>query len=539
MAEAVKRGVESGKGLEVKGRRGFVIEADIDWIKVGFDEEIGVKEGEQILLKIGNLDFLIDSERCWILKNSKLLDSLLNPSMKASRNINTPLLKRHLCGLDPSQEDALKMCYRGCAVILGPPGTGKTETLARLLGVWMDEGKRILLTSYQHTAIDKILERFLKFYPHNAERTLRIGSLVKIQPDLRTLSLTETLKRESCEVEAILQKKRLISCTLCAVHTFLRKFDLEFHHVVVDEASRSLISTTMCALLFAKESFVLVGDPYQLPPIIPCTRKIEGVGRSLLFYYLDKTSIPTSCLGYLYRFQREELIKMVRAHYSERGIELKGGSKVTEEEAAFSITSKGSPEWVKFGKNHSLINIDEAAYAFYIANEEARELGGYQNIWILTPFRAQKELIKSLFRNKHRSVVSTIDQSQGGEKDVIIISLVIADKGHVDKYIDEKRLNVAITRAKRKLYVIANKDVLEGAKEGKLKTLVSKILEMREKDISVSSQIWEKILEKTKKKAENLKRSKQEKKFKHAPCTKRALQGKLIVGRGIHTIRRR
>ena len=85
-------------------------------------------------------------------------------------------------------------------------------------------------------------------------------------------------------------------------------------------------------------------------------------------------------------------------------------------------------------------------------------------IGIITPYRLQREKIKEILGDISDLVeVDTVDRFQGREKDVIIFSFVRAS-GNAGRFLNNRsRLNVAITRAKKKLIILGNSDVLKTA----------------------------------------------------------------------------
>ena len=93
---------------------------------------------------------------------------------------------------------------------------------------------------------------------------------------------------------------------------------------------------------------------------------------------------------------------------------------------------------------------------------------GLGDIGVITPYDAQTTLIKSMLQAQSLGDVeaSNIDGVQGREHEVIVLSLVRSNSegklGHVD---DRRRLNVALTRAKRGLVVIGDRDTLAHGKE--------------------------------------------------------------------------
>jgi len=76
-----------------------------------------------------------------------------------------------------------------------------------------------------------------------------------------------------------------------------------------------------------------------------------------------------------------------------------------------------------------------------------------ENIGVITPYRAQRDYIKEILKNNEIEI-NTVDSFQGREKDVIIFTITSTkDMSFIE---DENRLNVAFTRARRKLIVIGN-----------------------------------------------------------------------------------
>jgi DNA polymerase alpha-associated DNA helicase A len=105
----------------------------------------------------------------------------------------------------------------------------------------------------------------------------------------------------------------------------------------------------------------------------------------------------------------------------------------------------------------------------------------FDDIGVISPYRAQVALLKRELRCRFESrknykqiEVSTVDGFQGREKEVIIISLVRSNDEHEVGFLkDKRRLNVAITRAKRQLVIIGDMETLDGSKNKYLKDLVS------------------------------------------------------------------
>ena len=95
-----------------------------------------------------------------------------------------------------------------------------------------------------------------------------------------------------------------------------------------------------------------------------------------------------------------------------------------------------------------------------------------EKIRVITFYQAQVNYIRLLLRkyNVQDVTVSTVDSSQGCEADIVILSFVRGTSGHVGFLKDDRRLNVALTRAKSQLICIGNLDAIVGldAKGGNL-----------------------------------------------------------------------
>ena len=106
----------------------------------------------------------------------------------------------------------------------------------------------------------------------------------------------------------------------------------------------------------------------------------------------------------------------------------------------------------------SIINRLEAKVAVGIANDYLVAGVSEDDIGIISPYADQVKIIQE----KTPVEVKTVDGFQGREKEIIIISTVRSNPhGNIGFLSDLRRLNVAITRAKRKLIIIGNKNTLE------------------------------------------------------------------------------
>ena len=241
------------------------------------------------------------------------------------------------------------------------------------------------------------------------------------------------------------------------------KFDV----AIIDEASQATIPSILIPISKAHR-FILAGDHKQLPPTIISERALE-LENTLFESLIEKYPFKSQLLNVQYRMN-SLLMKFPNAEFYNNG--LKSDSSVDEitindllmqdsdEEALLFIDTS---EVDDYGENHlkdskSIVNKLEAKIAVSIANDYIVAGVSADDIGIISPYADQVKIIQE----KTPVEVKTIDGFQGREKEIIIISTVRSNEwGNIGFLSDLRRLNVAITRAKRKLIIIGNSDTLK------------------------------------------------------------------------------
>lgn len=361
-------------------------------------------------------------------------------------------------------------------LVIGPPGTGKTTFIAESAKK-LSENEIVWITSNTNIAVDNVLEKL--------ERALRIGHPSKIIGEAKKHSLEARILseitfrdyeefarklsaayREITRIQEELLKKGKIAVgttILKGVMSVVKNFN--FDTVFIDEASNTCISTALIALEKAKKAIV-VGDPYQLPPVYEIN--VPNAHRFSAFSFLYDRFGKALWLRRHYRCNAEIITFSAREIY--RGLEVDERCyNVKIPEIKTTIPEVGDPEKPvlfincpgeekKIGK--SKLNELEAEIACEIC-EELAEILPEEEIGIITPYIKQKELIKDKIADFGiNPEVSTVHSYQGREKEVIIYSIT-ATKNLF--FASEKRIfNVALTRAKEKFIAIGNANALEG-----------------------------------------------------------------------------
>ncbi|XP_050492574.1 DNA replication ATP-dependent helicase/nuclease DNA2 isoform X3 [Bombus huntii] len=470
----------------------LILERDVT--KYNINEFFHIDKYSSSSLFSGNLanvgGLMSDSEIC-----EKLRDIVIDKKPACfEKGLPYPIIKasaRILQNLNKIQQRAVLMAISAKEYLLikGMPGTGKTQTLVALVEVLHKLGHSVLITSHTNSAVDNILLKLL----HKDIDFLRLGS--STHPSLRHKS--EAYATANCNtpssLEMVYSSKNIIGVTCYGAHHALlgrRTFDV----CIVDESTQVLQPTVLRPLYSAKK-FILVGDPDQLPPIIKnkLARKL-GADESL-FARLDSEN-NTIKLTKQYRMNKSIMYLANKLTYNDM---LEAGD-TSIENATFVTPSKEvnvltkEEEWIqkalssdisdsiivlntgctnKLKENYNLSekgyldsdevnsNIWEAVIVSKLVKTFLKVNAKLENIGIIAPFRAHVSLLKKVVAEDIE--INTVDQYQGRDKEIIIYSCAksITNFSDIREDLevlgDHRRLTVAITRAKHKLIVVADK----------------------------------------------------------------------------------
>ncbi|GAU36922.1 hypothetical protein TSUD_331950 [Trifolium subterraneum] len=446
----------------------------------------------------------------------------------AKKDVSFTSINRNL---DHSQKDAITKALSSKNVFLlhGPPGTGKTTTVVEIILQEVKRGSKILACAASNIAVDNIVERLV---PHKVklvrighparllpqvldsaldaqvlrgdnsglandirkEMKVLNGKLLKtkekntrreIQKELRTLSREER-KRQQLAVTDVIKTADVILTTL--IGAFTKKLDrTSFDLVIIDEAAQALEIACWIPLLKGTRC-ILAGDHLQLPPTIQSVEaEKKGLGRTLFErlaeLYGDEV---TSMLTVQYRMHqlimdwssKELYNSKVKAHPSVAAHMLYDLEDVkrtsSTEPTLLLIDTAGCDMDEKKDEEDSTLNEGESEVAMAHAKRLVQSGVLPSDIGIITPYAAQVVLLKML-RNKENSLkdieISTVDGFQGREKEAIIISMVRSNsKKEVGFLSDRRRMNVAVTRARRQCCIVCDTETVSS--DGFLKRLV-------------------------------------------------------------------
>lgn len=428
---------------------------------------------------------------------------------------------RFFAKLNESQQRAVRfaMSARDLAFVHGPPGTGKTTTVVEIIRQAIANGDKVLATAPSNTAVDNLLERLVAA----KQNVVRIGHPARVLEDLQNHTLdvlvehdpamrvVEEMYREADQLfqkvnrvtrvqpakgakqawreeakqlqrDARMYEQRIIDAILasadviCATTTtdpaIIR--DLHFDLVVIDEACQTTEAGCWMPLLHA-ERVIFAGDHCQLPPtVLSAEAAKEGFDVSmmerLVHEYGDNV---TRRLTVQYRMHEQimqfsseqfydgELVadESVRRH---RLVDLPRVAPNETSEPTVTFVDTAGAGWLEELEPEGRSKRNPAEGRLVLKKADRLLDAGLpaKDIAVIAPYAAQVRWLRA--HCSHRDLeIDTVDGFQGREKEAVIICLVRSNEiGEIGFLGDTRRMNVALTRARRSLTVIGDSATL-------------------------------------------------------------------------------
>ncbi|WP_277552802.1 AAA domain-containing protein [Halobaculum limi] len=359
-----------------------------------------------------------------------------------------------------AQNDAVNRAVNAedFALVHGPPGTGKTYTIAQIVRTLVADGDRVLLSAFTNRAVDNALEalRDQGMGTEPDDGVLRVGTKTGVRGDMQDLRLVT--RGDPNDRAATLNDADVVAATTssCGSRTMREQ---EFDVAVVDEASQLTEPSTLAAINRA-DRFVLVGDHEQLPPVV---RAENDLSESLFERLIDDHPDAGVMLDRQYRMSQR-----IQAFSS---TEFYDGAlrPATPEVAGQTLADLGvdtadlPPELrnpVSFvdpdGTHEGNANPIEADRVADIVDAYVAAGVDPDDIGVIAPFRAQVAEIG----RRTNVTVDTVDRFQGSSKEVIVVSFVATGDLDSPVFDDPRRVNVALTRAKKALCLVGDAEAL-------------------------------------------------------------------------------
>lgn len=313
----------------------------------------------------------------------------------------------------------------------------------------MDAIESYLGSHQSHRYADTLRQLSLKF--------LKSAIATQYKGRTRTLFYRNTIKQHSDE---FLQEYPIVLSTTYSAKSCISK-DMVFDYVIMDEASQVDIATGALALSCA-ENAVIVGDDKQLPNVIEgrtmqVLRDIEtahGIDdkyRMTTHSFLKSctevfSDAPSTLLREHYRCS-PKIIEFCNKMFYDNELQIMTKDRDNEKTLGAMLTAPG---------NHARGHINQREID--VISQEIMPLQpDNQSVGIITPYRDQAFAIN---RQLHRDIASTVHKFQGRECDAIIMSMV--DNEPTSFSDDANLLNVAISRAKSELCIVATGNQIPG-----------------------------------------------------------------------------
>jgi hypothetical protein len=435
-----------------------------------------------------------------------LRKALSKEMMEECRNVlrSMKVLERSL------DEVQVKACIDGLEstvqLLLGPPGTGKTNTTAAaiLLRLASSKQKKLFLVSANtHTAVDELTERLRLTLPYFRKASAEIGFRDNTVIVLRIRDLP------SSQEEIAVGNDQLIRTALadhdvvvCGSVNEMLKLGKNLDRsgwlqngrkasgLIVDEASMMLFPDflALATMVSPDGEIMLAGDHMQLSPITSHDWENETREQMVrltphesaymtvkrLCAKCGRNALRQSELTQTYRLS-EELIHLISDVYRAEGVTL--------------TSMKASP--AKTGTIRSLSDIWKHEGVYLVVHDESnsRKLNEFEaklvrdiiasrqgsvkdiapaSISIITPHRAQRGALKTILTEEYGQqikMIDTVERLQGGECDTIIVSGTQSDMNAIGEsaefILNLNRTNVIFSRAKERLIVVCSRNLLD------------------------------------------------------------------------------
>ena len=488
--------------------RGFLGKSEARWT-------LSKDKGSSLIgvLKGNLMDLVMVKEKAHVQRLREVIIDKSSPKIM-------PLGKRATLGdlasiqsLNPRQREAVLSVLNAedYSMILGTPGSGKSTVIVETIKLLLARGKSVLVTSHTNTAVDNILARLAE----EKVDFVRVGNVKSVSPAVKPYMVGgDKHKVDTFEdYKELVLSASVLGCTCYNIShsVFMQR---SFDYCIVDEASQITLPAVLGPLLRA-ERFVLVGDNYQLPPLVVSPRAVAaGLGKSL-FVELARAH-PESVIFFeeQYRMAQEisdlssAIIYCGRLRCGGGGKGENGGSR-----GAAPVHGNGGPsdpQWLRdcLDLEHKKVvfvntdgigldlesesggsrtNLTEADLCIQVMRGLVASRGvSPESIGVMSVYNMQVKLLQQKARTECSAggngeskpsqggleppgggyfEIHTVDKFQGRDKRIILISFVRsnAQKKCGSLLLDWRRVNVALTRAKQKLILVGSASTLASA----------------------------------------------------------------------------
>ncbi|KAL8014957.1 putative RNA helicase UPF1, UPF2-interacting domain, DNA2/NAM7 helicase, AAA [Plasmopara halstedii] len=431
--------------------------------------------------------------------------------LRIPRSVGTHFSAPGLPELNTSQMEAVKgVLEQPLSLIQGPPGTGKTVTSASIVYHMSKQNMgQVLVTAPSNIAVDhltmKISATGLRVVRLAAKSREAVASsvehlslhamiksldspdkadlrkLMQLKDDQGELSSQDEKRFKSLKRQAereILQAADVI-CTTCVGAGEPRLSNFRFRQVLIDEATQATEPECLIPIVQGAKHVVMVGDHCQLGPVVMNKKAAKAGLNQSLFDRLLKIDLKHRPFRLRVQYRMHPFLSEFPSNEFYEG-DLQNGVAASERQLSnvdfpwpnpnkptFFYICLGAEEISSSGTSYlnrtEASNVEKIVTTFLKAGVLPSQIG------VITPYEGQRAYVVSYMQRNgpmrsqlYKDVeVASVDSFQGREKDLIILSCVRSNENQGIGFLsDERRLNVALTRAKYGVIILGNPRVL-------------------------------------------------------------------------------
>jgi ATP-dependent RNA/DNA helicase IGHMBP2 len=446
-----------------------------------------------------------------------LIKILTGAKKPTSQNLSFPFVNNNL---NAAQNAAVTKILEAneLAIVHGPPGTGKTTTLVQAIKTLMrQDNKKILVVAPSNAAVDLLSEKL----SDEGISVVRVGNPARVSERMMALTLDskmsahasikeiKRLKKQAREfrdmahkykrsfghaekeqrkalfnearninkeverleqyiIDDVISKANVITATLVGANHYTVR-QLRYHTVVIEPA---------CWIPILKaQKVVMAGDHCQLPPTIKSDEAARrGLNITLMERCVELHPEAVVLLEEQYRMHETIMGFSSKKFYGDRLIAHPSVARhllfPNDQPLAFIDTAGCGFEEKLEGT--SISNREEASFLLKHLAELLNKFASFDDknrfpsIGVISPYKHQVEVLKELLLSspellqlRSAITVNTIDSFQGQERDVVYISMTRSNSENIIGFLsDVRRMNVAMTRARKKLVIVGDSATL-------------------------------------------------------------------------------
>ncbi len=406
-------------------------------------------------------------------------------------------------------------------MVIGPPGTGKTSfgLLNILREELLEEGSNVLLLSYTNRAVDEICGKLKT----DCIDFVRIGNSMSASDEFKSCFLSERLAecKKASEVRGVIESVRVFCGTTASVNSNIHLLGIKkFSLAIIDEASQ-ILEPHLIGLLSARYGdensigrIVLIGDHKQLPAVVlqnmsqsavtePELININLTDCRLSFFERQIKRLTLEDGTYDNRFvymltrqgrMHEQIASFPNMAFYDNRLEIIGSPVIPHQDIVLpeSYESDNSIDVLLKTRNMAFIctppceetltgkvNPNEAKMiASMVRRVFEMEKGAFdvnKTVGVIVPYRNQISLVRNAIdmfgiEELNGITIDTVERFQGSQRDYILYGFTVNHRYQMNFLINntfeergkviDRKLNVAMTRARRHLFMFGNVSLL-------------------------------------------------------------------------------